>query len=215
MITSSHTIIKDKDFASPYCKNYSSDYVLSLQPVEKAMFAFKLLPELDSNLRDSSQEYAASAQHLFEWLNIPCIVVSGSLKARPEEKHFWDIVTIDGYSFHFDAYFANPKQWEKFNQTEDMKPIVFGNPACQFFCVSTSRISQTHVFGENFPQVDCPHSLSQELVRDLASMSVSVQKDPCRILRSGMTSGMLETKPVSPLRIDYTPATTPITLSFE
>lgn len=203
-------ILRDENFASPYGKNRSSDYVLSLQPVEKAMFAFKLLPELDSNLRDSSQEYAASAQYLFEWLNIPCIVVSGSLKARPEEKHFWNIVTIDGYSFHFDAYFANPKQWEKLSQSEDMKSIILDDPDCHFFCVSTLRISQTHVFGENFPQVDCPHSLSQELVRNLASMGVWIRlRIPMKL------SGIMPPKPVSPLRINYTAATTPITLSFE
>ena len=210
MITSLHRILTDKDFASPYCKNYSSDYVLSLQPVEKAMFAFKLLPELDSNLRDSSQEYAASAQYLFEWLNIPCIVVSGSLKANPEEKHFWNIVTIDGYSFHFDAYFSNPEQLEKLTQTEDIEPLIIGNPAYHFFCTSTSRISQTHVFGENFPQVDCPHSLSQELVRKLASMGVWIRlRIPMKL------SGIMPPKPVSPLHINYTAATTPITLSFE
>ena len=192
------------DFASPYNRR-STKGVLNYQPVEKVMLVYKWLEDSTNHLQPSSKDYAESAQDLFGQLSIPSVIVSGSLKALPEEKHFWNIVTIDGYSFHFDAYFANPKYLEELNLTK-LEPFIVDNLAYNFFCVSTQRITQTHTIDEDSPSVDSPHSLSQELVSRLASMKVRVNL-PTWLMGLIAYSSL----PI----IDYAASRAPITLSFE
>jgi hypothetical protein len=174
------------------------------QPVEKVMLVYKLSALSDSYSYSSSEEYALFAQKLFEKLAVPSSMVSGSLKAHPDEKHFWNMVTIEDHTFHFDAYFAHPESLKALK----VEPLLIDDLAYNFFCASTSRISQTHLFGEDFPPVDCPHNLSQELIERLATMEVEYNERRPRIRTMGMY-------PPPPLRVDYTPIRTPIPLTFE
>lgn len=204
MLKSLREIIEAKDVFSPYSRNYIIQSEYEYQPVEKVMLVYKVMALSDSYSYLSSEEYAAFAQKLFEKLDIPSSMVSGSLKIRPEEKHFWNIVTIEGHTFHFDAYFAHPESLKALK----VEPLLIDDLAYNFFCASTSRLSQTHVFGEDFPSVDCPHNLSQELMERLATMEIHYNERRSRVRTMGMY-------PPPPLRVDYTPFQKPIPLTFE
>lgn len=204
MLKSLREIIEAKDVFSPYSRNYIIQSEYEYQPVEKVMLVFKLLALSDSYSYSSSQGYAEFAQELFEKLDISSSIVSGSLKAQPEEKHFWNMVTIEDYTFHFDAYFAHPESLKKLG----VEPLLMDDLAYNFFCASTSRISQTHIFGEDFPPVDCPHNLSQELIERLATLEIHYNERRSRVRTMGMY-------PPPPLRVDYDPIPEPISLTFE
>ena len=185
------------------------DVVPEYQPVERVMFAYKLLAELWEESFDSdSTDCAFAAKELLEQLDIPCDIVNGQLKNYPEgENHCWNIVEIDGQRFHFDTFFLNPDNMDLLLRNNDVDPFYVEDQHYTFFCVSNQVISQTHIIGNCEMPVDCEHSLSHELVSDLAAMEVLLY-----VRNRWMTKGMM---PSPPVRIHYKPSTKPIPLSFE
>lgn len=225
-IESLRGILSDENFYSPYSRNKALQKVSRYQPVEKVMFVYKLLASTESYPFSSPKKYAEIAQRLFERFEIPCYIVSGVLKNHRE--HDWNIVIIDGHAFHIDAYFACRRALEELRgacdedtlciddidlDDIDLDEIDFDDDfdnvdfTCyDFFCVSTQSISQTHTFDENNLKMDCPHSLSHELVHRLAAMRVEVHTKPIKL------TGI---RPIAPIEVDYTTIQEPITLTFE
>ena len=196
--------------------------VLEYQPIERAMFAYKLLAEFEKHYPSSnSLDYAKAAKLLFDIFGITNHIVSGRINEQDKgEEHHWNIIVIDNQHFHFDAFFTKPERVIELFGVNSLETFFVNGLNYNFFCVSTKYISRTHISDENDLIISCQQNLSHELIRELANMSISVNfnYNPIEYFLSKIiTSGMIPQSPnyFSPVRIVYIASSSPISLSYE
>ena len=212
----------EENFIFPCHEKNFIEEVLEYQPIEKVMFAYKLLAVFGNHYNSSnSLDYAKAAKRLFDIFGITNYVVSGHINGQAKgEKHHWNIIVVDNQHFHFDAFFTNTERVNELFGVNSLETFIVKDLNYNFFCVSTKYISLTHVLDKNDLFASCQQNLSHELIRDLANMYILVDFDynpENDLFGKIILSGFFPRSPkhLSPVRIIYTASPTPIPLSYE
>lgn len=115
--------------------------------------------------------YSRSAQYLFDRLGIKSRLVFGRLKgAREGSRHCWNLVTIDGKSYHLDVCLGD-SALGKLLRASGAKDVVRKgayNYAC--FCVSDEKIAETHVIEDGQDLPVCAESIDAESLNRLSEI---------------------------------------------
>ena len=115
--------------------------------------------------------YSKAAKYLFDLLDIESHLVLGRLKGAGEEsRHCWNLVTIDGNSYHLDVSLGDPAL-VKLLRASGAKDVVRKgtfNYAC--FCVSDEKIAETHIVDDGQDLPICAASIDTELLNRLSGV---------------------------------------------
>lgn len=115
------------------------------------------------NHRSVCQGYAKAIQYLLTKLNIPTLLVIGTVETG--EGHAWNMVKINNQYYYLDATWGDASYLVSMNETQQEPQYV---PAINYdyFCITTEEISRTHNAGDLMPLPICDSIEANYYVRE-------------------------------------------------
>ena len=115
------------------------------------------------NRRSVCQGYAKAVQYLLTKLNIPAVLVIGTVETG--EGHAWNLVKINNQYYYLDATWGDASYMVHMNETEQEPQYV---PAINYdyFCITTEEILRTHNVGDLMPLPVCDSMEANYYVRE-------------------------------------------------
>lgn len=112
------------------------------------------------NGRSVCQGYAKALQLLCQRLEIPAMLVTGTVNGQG---HAWDLIKMDGEWYYVDPTWGDAS----YRQGEEETPAsVFPEVSYDYFGVTTKQIERTHVIGEERPLPNCTATADQYYRRE-------------------------------------------------
>ena len=115
------------------------------------------------NHRSVCQGYAKAMQYLLTKLDIPTLLVIGTVETG--EGHAWNMVKVNNQYYYLDATWGDASYLVSMNETQQEPQYV---PAINYdyFCITTEEISRTHNAGDLMPLPVCDSMEANYYVRE-------------------------------------------------
>lgn len=188
-------------------KDFQLSHVLMLERWEQVAYVYKWLlgycnyhdPSPFDQFIDSvfvrrnsvCMGYSRSAQYLFDRLGVKSRLVFGRLKGSGEgSRHCWNLVTIDGKSYHLDVSLGDSALGKllKASGAKDVIRLGAFNYAC--FCVSDEKIAETHIIEDGQDLPVCAESIDAESLNRLSKVRTRSRDSifGCLLAETGSTA---------------------------